>query len=85
MRTLFVWITAGVLLLLAGMTFAEVDERGSYDARLKNWHSGNLVQTTFYNYGMIGREFTGVGDVGGGDYQVHTVPLAPRTYPRRAR
>jgi hypothetical protein len=65
MRALLVWITAGVLLLTVGMTFAGVDERGSYDARLKNWHSGNLVQTTFYNYGMIGRETTSADDVGG--------------------
>jgi hypothetical protein len=57
---------AAVLLVLAAASSARVDERGSYDARLKNWHSGNLVHTTFFNYGMIGRELPVVpGEVGG--------------------
>lgn len=63
MRTLKL---AVAVLLLSATSWAKVDERGSYDARLKNWHSGNLVHTTFFNYGMLGRELPVVpGEVGG--------------------
>ena len=58
-------VILGLLALSIGVD-ARVDERGSFDARLKNWHSGNLVHTTFFNYGMIGREIPAVqGEVGG--------------------
>ncbi len=57
---------AAVVLILTAVSWARVDERGSNAARRKNWHSGNLVHTTFFNYGMIGRELPVVpGEVGG--------------------
>ncbi|MBN1424349.1 hypothetical protein JXA88_07325 [Candidatus Fermentibacteria bacterium] len=57
---------AAALLLLGAVAFAKVDERGKNEARRKNWHSGNLVHTTYFNYGMIGRELPVVpGEVGG--------------------
>ena len=34
-------------------------------ARAKNVHSGNKIRTTFYNYGLVGRMFDAVDDIGG--------------------
>ncbi len=66
MKQFSLTFVALVLLLVGSSVEGKVDERGSYDARLKNWHSGNLVHTTYFNYGMIGRELPAVtGEVGG--------------------
>ncbi len=57
-------ITAAILICLFSMLLAGTPH-GSELARTKNMHSGNKVRTTFYNYGLVGRTFDGVDDIGG--------------------
>ena len=39
--------------------------QGNILSRAKNFHSGNKVRTTFYNYGLVGRNTSEPDDIGG--------------------
>lgn len=67
------------LMLLATQAFAQVDSmlnyRGNTLYRAKNIMSGNLVRTTFYNYGLVGNigEISGEWPIGTGNEYVGDV------------
>jgi hypothetical protein len=58
-----IWFLSAPLVVLGQTTVDEMfgDERYSY----RNWHSGNMIRTTFYNEGYVGqRESINPGDLG---------------------
>lgn len=57
MRNIILFLTVIIIILpLDSNAQYYKDSKGKPAARKKNVHSGNQVRTTFFNYGLVGRE-----------------------------